>query len=138
MKLTVEQYFGKYLHHKDATPEKRENAEKLVAAANRLINLMVMDGVKFKTNPLTGSIVGGETLGGFRPLDCPIGASASAHKQGMAVDVYDPNGEIDSWLLSHQLALKPFGLFFEHPTATKGWSHWSIRAPKSGRRFFYP
>jgi hypothetical protein len=138
MKLTLEQYFGKYLHHKDVTPERRANAEKLVDTVNRLYDIMVAAGVVFKSNPLTGSIVGGETLGGFRPQDCPIGAPASAHKQGLAVDLYDPDGTIDSWLVSHQLALKPYGLFFEHPTATPRWSHWTIRAPKSGRRFFYP
>ena len=136
--LTIEQYFGKYINHKDVTVEIRGNAQRLVDATNRLINLMTMDDVKFKTNPLTGSFVGGETLGGFRPQDCPIGAPRSAHKQGLAVDLYDPDGRIDDWLVRHQLALKPFGLFFEHPTATRGWSHWTIRAPKSGRRFFYP
>lgn len=136
--LTIEQYFGKYINHKDVTVEIRGNAQRLVDATNRLINLMTMDDVKFKTNPLTGSFVGGETLGGFRPQDCPIGAPKSAHKQGLAVDLHDPDGRIDDWLVRHQLALKPFGLFFEHPTATRGWSHWTIRAPKSGRRFFYP
>lgn len=138
MNLTLIQYFGKYLKHIDATTERKDNAEKLVIAVNRLIDIMVMAGVTFRTNPLTGSIVGGETLGGFRPQNCPIGAPASAHKQGLAVDIYDPDGKIDDWLISHQLELKQYGLYFEHPTATRGWSHWSTRKPRSGRTFFYP
>lgn len=136
--LTLTQYFGKYAQHKDVTAERLANAERLVMAVNRLHQLMVIGGVTFPINPLTGSIVGGETLGGFRPQDCPIGAPASAHKQGLAVDIYDPKGEIDGWLISHQLGLKPYGLYFEHPATTPRWSHWTVRAPKSGRRFFYP
>lgn len=138
MKLHVEQYFGKWLKSKDVTIEIIDNAKFLCAACNKLISEMEFHGVVFRENPLTQSLVSGETLGGFRPQDCPIGAPRSAHKQGLAVDLYDPDNKIDGWLYSHQSMLKEFGLFFEHPTATNTWSHWSIRAPKSGRRFFYP
>lgn len=138
MKLHVEQYFGKWLNHKDVTMPIIDNAKLLVERANRLISVMEATGLELKINPLTQSIVGGETLGGFRPQDCPIGAPMSAHKQGLAVDIYDPDNAIDNWLVGHQKILKDYGLYFEHPSATPRWSHWSIRAPKSGRRFFYP
>lgn len=138
MKLHVEQYFGKWLAHKDVTIHIIDNAKSLVAASNKLIEAMEMTGLTFTINPITQSLVGGETLGGFRPQDCPIGAPMSAHKQGLAVDIYDPDNRIDNWIIGHQALLNQFGLYFEHPTATPRWSHWSIRKPKSGRRLFYP
>ena len=138
MNLHPEQYFGKWLKSKDVTIEIIDNAKRLCAAVNRLISVMELTGFEFKINPITGTIVGGETLGGFRPQDCPIGAPLSAHKQGLAVDLFDPDNKIDSWLIGHQKLLKDYGLYFEHPTATPRWSHWSIRKPRSGRLFFYP
>lgn len=138
MKLAVEQYFGKWLTHKDVTMAIIDNAKGLCIAVNKLIMAMEATGFEFKINPLTQSLIGGETLGGFRPQDCPIGAPSSAHKQGLAVDIYDPDNAIDAWLVKNQATLKDFGLYFEHPTATPRWSHWTVRAPKSGRRFFYP
>jgi hypothetical protein len=136
--LTKEALFGKYFKHTDATNAIKENADAFIAKVNALIEVMQEDKVVFATNPLTGTIVGGETLGGFRPQDCPIGASKSAHKQGLAVDLYDPEGKIDLWLQSHASTLRAYGLYFEHPKATPRWSHWTSRAPKSGRLFFYP
>jgi hypothetical protein len=99
---------------------------------------MVADGVVFPTNPATKTQVAGETYGGFRPQDCPQGAPHSAHKEGLAVDRYDPSGAIDSWLLKNQYALGSCGVYIEHPSTTKGWSHWSIRPPASGHHVFYP
>lgn len=136
--LTLQQYFGKWLKCDDATDRRKDNAEVLVVRVNKLVAVMEQGGVSFKVNPLTGSIVGGETLGGFRPQACPIGAPQSAHKEGLAVDIYDPDNKIDAWITSHAKELAQYGLYFEHPTATPRWSHWTIRAPKSGRRFFYP
>lgn len=138
MKLHVEQYFGKWLKSKDVTIAIIDNAKALVNECNRLIERLEGEGVILIINPLTQSLIGGETLGGFRPQDCPIGAPQSAHKQGLAVDIYDPDNKIDNWLYKNQSALKEFKLYFEHPAATNHWSHWSLRAPKSGRRFFYP
>jgi len=138
MMLTLIDYFGKYLKHKDATPAMKDNASTLVATVNKLIAVMQADGVKFYSNPLTGSIVSGETLGGFRPQDCPIGAAKSSHKEACGVDLYDPLGEIDAWLQAHASSLRPYGLYFENPKATPRWSHWTTRAPRSKRLFFYP
>jgi hypothetical protein len=138
MKLHVEQYFGNWLQHKDVTMPIIDNAKALVEACNKLIEAMELTGVEFTINPMTQSIIGGETLGGFRPQDCPIGAPQSAHKQGLAVDIYDPDNKIDNWIIGHQKILHQYCLYFEHPIATPRWSHWSIRRPKSGKRIFYP
>lgn len=136
--LTLQALFGKYLKHKDATSEMKDRGVVFVGVVNKLMAVMMADGVKFHVNPITGSIVSGETLGGFRPKDCPIGAEKSSHKNAEGVDLYDPLGEIDAWLQAHASSLRPYGLYFEHPKATPRWSHWTVRAPKSKRLFFYP
>jgi hypothetical protein len=134
--LTLDAYFGKWKHK--ATADHIHHATELIANCNGLIQVMEADGFQFPINPITGSIVGGESYGGYRPQDCPIGAPASAHKQGMAVDLYDPLNKIDDWLIAHPAAYEKLFLWFEHPSATPHWSHWSIRKPKSGRKFFLP
>lgn len=134
--ITIDQYFGKWKHK--ATQEHLANAAILIDRCNALILAMEDEGVNFQINPLTDSNVGGESYGGFRPQECPIGAPKSAHKQGMAVDLYDPLNEIDKWLVAHPKVLEKVDLWFEHPDATPHWSHWSIRPPLSGRKFFMP
>ncbi len=99
---------------------------------------MVAAGVVFPDNPATKSGVSGQTFGGFRPQSCTQGASNSAHKEGQAVDRYDPGNKIDDWLMAHPDSLVRHDLYIEHPSATAGWSHWGTRAPKSGKRVFYP
>ena len=136
--LTTSQYFGKWVTSPDITPEISANAKLLVEACNKLIAHMLEHGFVFEINDFTNSIVGGETLGGFRPQSCKIGAPRSAHKQGMAVDIFDPENKIDNWLWENKHILDKFNLYFEHPSATPRWSHWTIRKPASGRRFFYP
>jgi len=134
--ITTTQYFGKW--GSDATPTILKAADNLLSKVNALIAHMVACGIEFKANPATNSLVSGHNYGGFRPQDCPEGAPKSAHKVGMAVDLYDPNGKIDAWLLANEKLLDHFGLWFEHPDDTKGWSHFSTRKPKSGKIFFHP
>jgi hypothetical protein len=64
----------------------------------------------------------------------------SKHMTGRAVDVYDPDGDLDEWLMTGdgQRALKEIGLWLEHPSATKGWSHLQSIPPRSQNRVFYP
>ena len=95
-------------------------------------------GVEFPDNPITHSGVSGETYGGFRPQSCPIGAPHSQHKEGSAVDRYDPLGEIDDWIMAHQEIARAYGIYIEHPSATIHWSHWQNVAPKSGHTVFFP
>lgn len=136
--ITLDQYAGKWATHRDWTPERMDNAERLLEACSRLETLAVQDGVEFPDNPVTRNGISGATFGGFRPQDCPIGAPNSSHKEGLAVDRYDPDGEIDTWCLAHQGALAECGIYIEAPSKTRGWSHWTIRAPKSGRTVFLP
>lgn len=99
------------------------------------------DGVEFPDNPKTLTGVSGETLGGFRPQNCDQGAAHSSHKEGFAVDRYDPEGLIDKWCMANSEVgglLESCGIYIEHPDATHGWSHWTIRRPGSGNRVFRP
>ena len=136
--ITLDEYFGKWLHHPDVTDTVMENAEKLLDSVADLEALARADGVKFPDNPATGSGVSGETYGGFRPQSCTQGAVHSSHKEGLALDRYDPDSGIDVWCMANFPKLADCGIYIEHPDSTHGWSHWTIKAPGSGHRAFYP
>jgi hypothetical protein len=136
--ITIEQYFGKWIDSADITTVIRDNADKLVSAVNALINEMETFGIIFPNNPKTHSQVSGEVYGGFRPQACPIGAIHSNHKQGLAVDLFDPMNLIDDWCTANTSILAQHGIWLEHPGSTPGWSHWQCVAPRSGNRIFIP
>lgn len=136
--ITLAQYAGEWIAHPDFTPARRANAERLLAACSKLEARMVEDGMAFPTNPATNSGVSGKRYGGFRPHASPVGAKGSNHKEGLAVDRFDPGGKIDAWCMAHLDVLAECGIWIEHPEKTDGWSHWQCVPPKSGRRVFYP
>jgi hypothetical protein len=136
--FTLADYVGVHADSPDWTEDRQQNAIALIMACTKLQTMMESDNVHFPLNPATGTTISGETYGGFRPQDCPIGAPNSAHKEGQAVDRFDPDSDIDAWLESHQDALVECGIYIEHPSTTPGWSHWSIRPPASGNHIFYP
>jgi hypothetical protein len=135
--IDLESYFGPWIA---IAPEAHiENALRLLERVIRLQSVMAGAGVIFRINPKTGTYISGSTLGGYRPQDCgAVGSPKSAHKQGLAVDLYDPINEVDLYLYNHQDLLDRYDIYIEHPDSTPGWSHWSIRPPASGRRVFYP
>ena len=134
--ITSQDYFGPWMFHPDATPERMINANELLERVERLTDRLEEMGVVFRTNPATKTWVSGKTYGGFRPQDCPQGASTSSHKQGQGVDIYDPLNEIDKALTDDLLI--QFDLYREHPDATPGWCHLTTRRPGSGNRSFLP
>ena len=136
--IYLSQYVGKWSTSEDWNTERQDNANKLLDAANKLMDCMSAYGIDFLINPTTNSNVSGQTLGGFRPQSCTIGAPLSNHKEGLAIDIHDPINAIDNWLLQNQDKLEQFGIYIEAPTSTIGWSHWSIKPPKSGRHVFQP
>lgn len=136
--ITLSDYMGKWLHHPDATLEAMENASDLLEACTKLYVMAKLDGVTFPINPVTGTQVSGAQYGGFRPQSCTQGAPKSSHKEGLAVDWYDPNGDIDAWCMANLDKLEACGIYIEHQDATKGWSHWTTRRPKSGHIVFHP
>jgi hypothetical protein len=137
--FTTSDYFGKWLGHPDMTLEVHQNAEDLLQRVNLVCEICDLEGgIEFLLNPKTNSYVSGAQYGGFRPQDTSIGAPSSSHKQGKAVDIYDPKGEIADWCLKHLAVLTEHGLYMEHPSKTVGWAHLTTRAPRSGKRVFYP
>lgn len=121
-------YMGRdveYGHELD--PEKRANAAKTVAAVNLLL-------ASFGEQRTVNS--------GFRPSAVNatiLGAAAkSKHMTCQACDLEDADGDLDEWALEHPEILEQIGLWQEHPSATKGWAHFQIVPPKSGKRVFYP
>jgi len=137
--ISKTQYLGTYAKSKDLTPARLANLDRLLTNVNRLMQFCQSHGIDFKVNPKTGSQISGETNGGFRPQNCPVGAASSAHKICLAVDLYDPVGEIDTFLMVNSEAqelARELGFYFEHPQHTVGWSHWGL-VPKS-KMFFIP
>ena len=136
--ITVTQYVGPHKRSEDWTIARQINAQKLLAACLLLENDAIADGVEFHDNPATKSGVSGKTFGGFRPQACPQGAPNSNHKEGLAVDRYDPENKIDDWCMANLDKLEARGIWIEHPDATHGWSHWQSVPPKSGKRVYRP
>lgn len=62
----------------------------------------------------------------------------SKHIAGAAADVQDRDGKIAEFVQSNTKTLEVIGLWCEHPNKTKGWVHFQILGPKSGKRIFMP
>ena len=136
MQITYEQYFGKWLGHKDVTSVREDNARKFLPMVNSLLLDAQANGVKLYFNLATGSGVSGSQYGGFRPQSCPQGAPNSSHKEARGIDIYDPENLLDEWLTDGILGAH--GLYREHPDDTDTWCHVTDRAPRSGKRTFKP
>jgi hypothetical protein len=124
--ITLEQYFRDFEH----TKEQENNARILLDR----VNFLLADAVKYGV--ITKAVISGQKYGGFRPKDCPIGASQSSHKNAMAVDIADAQNTLDAWL--DDIKLLKYDLYREHPEHTYAWCHLSTKSPKSGRRTFLP
>ena len=136
--ITLSDYVGTWSGHPDWTPERKANAERLLIAVNGLLAELAKAGIASRTNPKTGTLVSGETGGGFRPQSFPVGAPKSAHKTGEAVDLFDPFGSMGAYLQVRPIILTRNGLWLENPYATPGWIHCQTRPVKSGMTIFNP
>jgi len=134
--ITVDDYFAGYPNDPGITDDFRTSAGAMLTFVNALLSHFESAGYLLAINPQTGTQVSGERDGGWRPRSCPTGAPNSAHKQARAVDVYDPEGHLDSWLTNDLLVV--YGLYREDPGSTRGWCHLTDRQPPSGRRTFFP
>lgn len=133
--ITVEQYLNQwkvnYSHisvdEAELTEELKQNAQTTVDKANALLE-------RFGQRR--------DITSGWRPTavnKLVSGAAArSNHMRCCAVDLADPDGDLDEWCLAHPHILMEVGLWQEHPASTKGWCHVQIVPPKSGNRVFYP
>lgn len=116
----------------------RRNAQETVRRANLLLASMAIDGVALDAHPNNQTLL----ASGWRPAPINAGVKGAAprskHMTGEAIDLYDPEGELDDWCMAHEAKLAELGLYLEHPAATKGWCHVQTVPPRSGNRVFYP
>jgi len=134
--ITVADVIGPWIKSPDLTAGRRKSIADLVPQVNALLALASAAGIPTYKHPATGNPVVGPKYGGFRPQSCPIGAPQSAHKVGMAVDIYDPSNALDEWITDD--VLTQCGLYREAPRATDTWCHLTTRRPPSGKRTFIP
>ncbi len=79
------------------------------------------------------------TSGYRRPEDnakVPNPKPKSKHLTCEAIDLFDKDGKLYDFCISHPEVLERIGLWAE--TRQGPWLHCQIRAPKSGKRFFLP
>jgi len=111
------------------TPQIERNAELTVQLANALL-------AEFGQRRHVNS--------GWRPpvvnQATPGASPTSKHMTAQAIDLADPEGDLDDWLMSDkgQAVLTRLGLWHEHPSFTVGWAHVQTVPPKSGKRTFFP
>lgn len=139
--ITLPDYFGTKAHHQDATAARFANADILLERVNRLLEAAKADGAyDDEIDPDTGTQIsgsrGGSGDGGFRLQGSTTGRTKSRHKEGQAIDIYDPDESLDDWILD--ATLEQFDLAREHPGATHGWCHLQSVLPPSGKRTFIP
>ncbi len=111
----------------DLTPAIEANALELLERVNLLLASF---GESRKVNS------------GWRPPEVNAkttgAAQKSKHMTGNAVDLADPEGDLDEWCMENPEELERLKLWQEHPASTKGWCHLQSIPPKSGKRVFYP
>lgn len=142
--LTLDDYFGRMSRLGEAPPEDvRTNAEDLLRRVNALLDDPALAEVEAAEDRHVNS--------GWRPAwyNAQVGGAApkSKHITGNAIDLADPEGELDDLLQADYLRcvgegrvplLVKYDLYMEHPLATKGWCHLQNIAPRSGNRVFIP
>ena len=136
--ISESQYFGKYANHPDATAERRFHATVMLDIVNNLLETAAADGCELPENPNTGNQISGNGNGGFRPQNSQVGAGSSKHKDGRAVDIFDPKRQFASWCLAHPDELTKRGLHMEDPRWTPTWLHLQDVPPGSGKLVFIP
>ena len=65
-------------------------------------------------------------------------APKSKHLIGAAVDIFDKDGSLKSWIKDNESVLEDAELWMEDFSATPTWCHFQCLPPKSGKRFFIP
>lgn len=145
---TLEQYLAPWVNRpefaRDATPLLHQRAIVLLSRVTEAMAEAEKFGVTYELNSKRGDCM----TSGWRPSaynsTVPNAAPRSLHILGGAVDLYDPEGVIDTFFFGHEghgigrEILVKHNLWMEHPSATKGWAHFQDKAPRSNNRFFFP
>lgn len=72
------------------------------------------------------------------PFDQSKVPMQSRHLYGMAVDISDPNKELQTWCKANEKILEEAKLWMEDFSATPNWCHFQTSSPRSGKRWFMP
>ena len=131
--ITREDYFMGRDKDSPPTEQMRKWADETIYRANLLLSRY------YQANPEAEKT---RVTSGYRTLAInsatPNSAPRSKHLTCQAVDLSDPDGELDDWCMDNQKQLEQVGLWMEHPSATKGWCHLQIVPPRSGKTVFFP
>jgi hypothetical protein len=130
--ITLDQYL------RGRGPISQELETNALALLSKVNNLLVeLEGhVDFDIYPVTNTIVSSGYRTAAVNASTPGAAPKSKHIQCLAIDIYDPDGDIDDYLTD--AILEKYDLYREHPAATKGWCHLQSVPPNSKKRTFYP
>jgi hypothetical protein len=151
--FTVEELLKKSGETLDSIPAShKKNLEKLVSVVNKL-GEMLPDNLKgprlcnsgYRSSAKQMKIYKERaekkqepfTDGVFIESKVPV----TAHCAGEAIDINDPDGSLDNWLMDTpegQKAVKELDLYVENKKHTPHWCHVQIRKTKSGNRYFIP
>lgn len=120
----------------DFTIEIVISSNTLLERVNLLLTYIKKDGIVLKTK--NNSIVSS----GWRPKSynntIKNSSKTSKHITGNAVDIYDPDQQIDTWCLNNLQRLEECMLWLEDPSNTPNWCHLQSLPPNSGKRVFKP
>ena len=128
-----------YFTHDELVPP--DIAEKGPAYCFGLFQQRLLDGLDQLREDLGFSLfvnnwaVGGSRkFSGYRPRSCPIGAPASAHKSGAAIDLHTRTGAHMGALRARIVKLGHIYGFtrMEDPASTPSWCHIDTRPHKFG------
>jgi hypothetical protein len=150
--ITVQQYFGPRWGGPECTPGMQVNSELLLRKVNDFLDAATSEcGYAWPEDVDTGTCISGSppraTMsgdGGFRGTDSKTGGPKSKHRLAQAIDIFDPDNRLDTWISRFETAnggnvlLEKYGLYREHPDDTPGWCHLQYIGPGSGRRTFKP
>lgn len=136
--ITQEDYFGRisFAQWGSPSPEVYANSVILLERVNHLLEMVLklVPDMEAAKHPQVNS--------GWRPAaynaTVPNAATRSKHTTGEAIDLADPDGELDNLLLDNIGLLQGAGLWMEHPLATKNYCHLQCVPPRSSNRVFYP
>ena len=146
MILTSEDYFGRMSHREKPSEDVVANADVLIDAINGLYAHCGWDDASDISSGYRSPDYNASQRALWIATNGAQGANTatrSKHMTGQASDQMDDAAQSKAkYLFDHQDALKQFGLYMEHPSATKGkwtnWCHLQSVPPRSGNRVFFP
>lgn len=127
--ITENEYFNVFYSSPEVTQKIRNNVKELLKRVNSLLT-----DLGFELNEII-------VTSGFRTQKHNKkvgGAKFSRHTQGLAVDIYDPNGTVYARIVRNTSNLTSRDLSVEDGRYTPDWVHIQWPPPPSGKPIFIP